>query len=406
GRAGYDHAGFDRTGYDRAGFDRTGYDSDGYDRAGYDRAGRATAGAGARRGGGGRGDGFGRGDGYDGASGAGYDLREDDDWDEDDLPGAGGRHSAGGRGKARAGGLLSGGLLFWRSARDESGAGGGGKGGGKGGKRPKQKGDWWRHWTWKKVVAVMLASGGAVVVAVAAWIGVSYASTPIPTDVSAMAVQQASTVYFSDGKTVVGTFGTVDRQVLTYNQIPAQLRNAVLAAEDRSFYSEGGISPSGIIRAAYEDVTGSGDALQGGSTITEQFVKNYYANVGSDQTISNKIKEIFIAVKLAREKSKAWILTQYLNTIYFGDGAYGVEAAAETYFGKPVGKLDVAQDAMIAAMLNAPGQFDPTPGTTGYSSLVGRWNYVVQGMVTMHNLSAQTAKAQKFPSVVSVHQQT
>jgi membrane peptidoglycan carboxypeptidase len=246
-----------------------------------------------------------------------------------------------------------------------------------------------------------MVSGGAVVVAVAAWVGVSYAGTPIPTDVSALALEQASTVYFNDGKTVVGTFGTVDRQVLSYNQIPAQLRNAVLAAEDRNFYNEGGISPTGIMRAAYDDVTGSGDALQGGSTITEQFVKNYYANVTSAQTISNKIKEIFIAVKLAREKSKAWILTQYLNTIYFGDGAYGVEAAAQTYFGKPVGKLDVAQDAMIASTLNAPGQFSPVPGAAGYSALVARWKYVLQGMVSMHNLSPQVAAAQSFPKVVS-----
>jgi membrane peptidoglycan carboxypeptidase len=338
-------------------------------------------------------------DGYGRATETGYGPRADGDWDED----AGHGHA---RGLSRA--------RFRRSGRDEYDAGGGnGDGGGRGGRggrggprRPKRKGDWWRHWTWKKAVAIVLASGGAVVVAVAVWIGVAYANTAIPTDVSQMAAQQASTVYFSDGKTVVGRFGTVDRQVLTYNQIPAQLRNAVLAAEDRNFYNEGGISPTGIMRAAYEDVTGSGDALQGGSTITQQFVRNYYASIGTEQTVSRKIKEIFVAVKLAREKSKAWILTQYLNTIYFGDGAYGVQAAAKTFFGKPVSELSVAQDAMIAAMLNAPGQFDPTPGSAGYQTLVARWKYVVQGMVDMHNLSPQQAAAQKFPKVVSDHQQS
>jgi membrane peptidoglycan carboxypeptidase len=290
---------------------------------------------------------------------------------------------------------------------DEYGAGGGGKGGGRGGpRRPKRKGDWWRHWTWKKAVALVLAAGGTVVVAVTVLIGVAYANTAIPTDVSQMAAQQASTVYFSDGKTVVARFGTVDRQVLAYNQIPAQLRNAVLAAEDRNFYNEGGISPTGIMRAAYDDATSSNDALQGGSTITQQFVRNYYSSIGTEQTISRKIKEIFVAVKLAREKSKAWILTQYLNTIYFGDGAYGVQAAAETFFGKPVSKLDVSQDAMIAAMLNAPGQFDPTPGSAGYQTLVARWKYVLQGMADMHNLSPQQATAQKFPKVVSDQQQS
>ena len=134
-------------------------------------------------------------------------------------------------------------------------------------------------------------------------------------------------VYLADGKTIVGTFGTVDRQLLTYNQIPQDLRDSVVSAEDRGFWTEGGISPRGIARAAYEDVSGSGGSLQGGSTITQQFVRNYYANIGTEQTASRKIKEIFVALKVAKERSKQWILTQYLNTIYLGQGAYGVEAA-------------------------------------------------------------------------------
>jgi membrane peptidoglycan carboxypeptidase len=155
------------------------------------------------------------------------------------------------------------------------------------------------------------------------------------------------------------------------------------------------------MRALYDNVTGSGSSLQGGSTITQQFVRNYYANIGSQQTISRKLKEIFVAIKLARQKSKDWILTQYLNTVYFGNGAYGVEAAAQTFFGKHAGQLNVSQDAMIAAMLNAPGAFDPTPGSPGYQPLVARWQYVLQGMVTMGKLTQKEASAQKFPKVVS-----
>ena len=256
------------------------------------------------------------------------------------------------------------------------------------------------------MLALVLGAAGAVVVAVAIFLGVSYASTPIPTDVAAVALQQSSTVYFSNGKSVVGTFGTTNRHVLTSSQIPAQLKNAVVAAEDRNFYNEGGISPTGIMRALYDNITGSGSSLQGGSTITQQFVRNYYANIGSQQTISRKLKEIFVAIKLARQKSKDWILTQYLNTIYFGDGAYGVGAAAETFFGQPASDLNVAQDAMIAAMLNAPGAFDPTPGTAGDQPLVARWHYVLQGMVTMGKLTQQQAAAQKFPKVVSTHPNT
>jgi membrane peptidoglycan carboxypeptidase len=310
-------------------------------------------------------------------------------------------------GSAYRGGSGDRGRRAMRYADTEERPGSGGGKGGRGGRggpadRPaKRKGSWWRHWTWKKALAVVLSAVGAVIVAVAALIGVAYGSTPIPTDVSALALQQASTVYFSDGKTVVGRFGTTNRQVLTSSQIPAQLKNAVVAAEDRNYYHEGGISPTGILRAAYEDVTGSGDALQGGSTITQQFVRNYYANIGTAQTISRKLKEIFVSIKLARQKSKDWILTQYLNTIYFGNGAYGVGAAAETYFGKPAGKLNVAQDAMLASMVNAPGAFDPTPGSAGYKPLVARWHYVLQGMVTMGTLTQQQASAQKFPPVVS-----
>ena len=279
-------------------------------------------------------------------------------------------------------------------------------GAGRDGRPGKRKGSWWRHWTWKKAIGIALAALGGVIAVAAVLIGVAYADTAIPTDVSALALQQSSTVYFSNGKSVVGTFGTTNRQVLTSSQIPVQLKNAVVAAEDRNFYGEGGISPTGIVRAAWDDITGSGTSLQGGSTITQQFVRNYYAGIGTEQTISRKLKEIFVSVKLARQKSKDWILTQYLNTIYFGDGAYGVGAAAETYFGKAASKLNVAQDAMIAAMLNAPGAFDPTPGSAGYQPLVARWHYVLQGMVTMGKLTQQQAAAQKFPAVVSARPDT
>jgi membrane peptidoglycan carboxypeptidase len=371
-----------------------GYGRDGRD--GYGRDGRDGYGGGRSGGYGRRGehalpDGDGRGNGRRTAGGYSY----GDEWPDGDGPERG-------RGRART-------ATRQRPSRRAGRGGGDGDGGGRGrgrNGRPKRKGDWWRRWTWKKALGLFGASVGVLVLAVAGVVYYGYANTTIPTDVSATALDQASTVYYSDGTTPIGTFGTVNRQILSYNQIPKQLRDAVLAAEDRNFYNEGGVSPTGIMRAAYDDLTSSGASLQGGSTITEQFVKNYYASITSAQTISNKIKEIYIAIKLAREKSKAWILTQYLNTIYFGDGAYGVQAAAKTFFGKPVSKLDTAQDAMIASMLNAPGQFDPTPGSAGYNALVARWKYVLQGMVTVNDLTTQQALAEKFPKVVSAQQQS
>ena len=148
--------------------------------------------------------------------------------------------------------------------------------------------------------------------------------------------------------------------MLTRDQIPQTMINAVLAAEDRNFYNEGGISPTGIVRAAYSDIRGGDGSLQGGSTITQEFVRQYYSGIGTQQTLTRKIKEIFVAMKVAKEKSKEWILTNYLNTIYLGEGAYGVEAAAQTYYGRQVSQLSAAQAAVIAAIIQQPSNY-PLP---------------------------------------------
>ena len=207
----------------------------------------------------------------------------------------------------------------------------------------------------------------------------------------------AQSVVYSANGTLIGRFGTTDRQELPYNQIPQPLINAVVAAEDRSFWTEGGISPTGIVRAAYADVNGSDGSLQGGSTITQQFVRNYYVGIGTQQTASRKIKEIFVAMKVAKEKSKQWILQNYLNTIYLGNGAYGVQAAAQTYFGKPVAQLSVEQDAVIAALIQQPSTY-PLPQYR--AELTARWHYVLSGRWwDGHLLWAQDAATAKFPSI-------
>ena len=247
----------------------------------------------------------------------------------------------------------------------------------------------------------MLAAFCALVMLIAvAVVAVAYTHTPVPTAVSEAALQQSSVVYFSNGKSQVGTFSTgTNRQMLLSNQIPAVLKEAVIAAEDRHFYTEGGVSPTGILRAAYQDLTGG--QFQGGSTITQQFARNYYANIGTTQSLSRKIKEIFVAIKLSHAESKDWILTQYLNTIYLGANAYGVGAAAQTYFGKPASKLGIAQSAMLAAMINQPGFFDPAPHAPGHAPLVARWKYVLGNMVRDGAITQrQQARAEaKFPKI-------
>ena len=275
----------------------------------------------------------------------------------------------------------------------------GGNGGRGGNGRVPRKGDWWRHWSLRKAPITTGCTAAGVLILILVMFGAAYMQTPIPVDASQAALQQASVVYFRDGHTVVGTFGTTDRQVLTATQIPPLIRSAVVAAEDKHFYGEGGVSPIGIVRAAIADVT-SGSVSQGGSTITQQFVRNYYTNIGTAQTASRKIKEIFVAEKLAQQKSKDWILTQYLNTVLLGGNVYGFGAASQAYFGVPAAKLDVAQAAMLAAMIQSPNGYDPNPGTPGYGPLVFRWHYVLNSMVTMGTLSAKDAAAEKFPTIV------
>src|SRR6516225_1385135 len=279
----------------------------------------------------------------------------------------------------------------------------GGPGGPDGG--PRRKGSWWRHWTWKKALTLVAAFIGGMVMLAAVGVAYAYSKTPIP-DVQSSVMQQASKVYFSDGKTQVGQFGSTNRVILTYNQIPVKLRDAVVAAEDKNFWHEGGISPTGIIRAAYYDLTSSGGNLQGGSTITQQLVRNYYEGIGTTQSLSRKVKEIFVAEKLAQSKSKEWILQQYMNTVLLGGHVYGVGAAAQFYFGlapNQLSKITAAQAAMIAAMIQSPNGYSPDPKAgAAYQGLVFRWKYVLQTMQSMGTLSTQ-AHAQavsKFPTVV------
>src|SRR6266568_2280524 len=282
-----------------------------------------------------------------------------------------------------------------------AGPGGPGGPGGDGGRPPRAKGSWWRRWTWRKALAVLAAVCAVVMVMAVTVVAVAYSRTPLPTAASEAALQQSSVVYFSNGKNQVGTFSTgTNRQMLAPAQIPQVLKDAVIAAEDRHFYTEGGVSPTGIVRAAYQDLTGG--QFQGGSTITQQFARNYYSTIGTSQTLSRKLKEIFVAIKLAHSVSKESILTQYLNTIYLGDNAYGVGAAAQTYFGKPASKLNIAQSAMLAAMINEPGFFDPTPHTPGYAPLVARWKYVLTNMVRDGAITQQqlVKAGAKFPKIV------
>ncbi len=150
-------------------------------------------------------------------------------------------------------------------------------------------------------------------------------------------------------------FSEQDRVPVDLAVVPEVMVQAVLSAEDRDFFAHGGVDPVGIARAAWADIRGGG-LTQGGSTITQQYVKNYYLT--SDRTVTRKVREAVLAIKLEQELTKEEILERYLNTIYFGRGAYGLGAAARTYFGRSVGELGLAQSAYLAGLIRAPEAAD------------------------------------------------
>ncbi|MDQ6696389.1 MAG: transglycosylase domain-containing protein [Actinomycetota bacterium] len=190
--------------------------------------------------------------------------------------------------------------------------------------------------------------------------------------------------------------GAEDRSLVTYQQIPKVLRQAVISAEDREFFKHGGVDPVGIARAAWADIRGKG-AQQGGSTITQQYVKNTYLN--RERTVTRKIKEAVMAVKLEQKLSKQEILTRYLNTIYFGRGAYGVQAASRAWFNHDVGSLQLTEAAFLAGLIRSPQSADPFKGKRSLAEAIRRRHVVLQAMLGQKYITARqmrAAEAQKL----------
>jgi penicillin-binding protein 1A len=170
-------------------------------------------------------------------------------------------------------------------------------------------------------------------------------------------VEQLGYIYASDGKTVLATLrGDESRVVVKSDAIAPVMKQAIVAVEDRRFWQHQGVDFRGIARAVWADARNK-RVVQGGSTITQQFVKNTYTK--QERTISRKLKEAALAWQLERRWSKDRILTAYLNTIYFGNGAYGIEMAARVYFHSHAKDLTLAQAALLAGLPASPGAFDP-----------------------------------------------
>ncbi|WP_274913380.1 transglycosylase domain-containing protein [Streptomyces sp. WZ-12] len=241
----------------------------------------------------------------------------------------------------------------------------------------------WRLW---------LGSGGFVLLCLAGLFAVVYVKIDIPNE-NALAAQEATVYYWADGSQMVSV-GAVNRQNIALDKVPKHVQNAVIAAENATFYKDHGVSLTGIARAAVNMVSG-GDT-QGGSTITQQYVKNTY--LSPDQTATRKVKEFIIALKVNNRKSKSEILRGYLNTSWFGRGSNGIQAAAHAYYGIDAKDLDPSQGALLAALLKGSEQYDPGLSKANHARAVARWKWILDRLVTTGAMSEQErAHYRTFP---------
>ena len=201
----------------------------------------------------------------------------------------------------------------------------------------------------------------------------------------------SSQVFDSQGKLITTLHSDQNRLPIDINKVPKNLQNAFIAAEDNRFYDHIGVDPIGILRAVVTNLTNRGIA-QGGSTITQQLAKNAF--LSQDQTLKRKIQEAILALELERKYSKKEILEMYMNQIYFGRGAYGIQTAAHTYFGKDVGDLTLAECAMIAGLPKSPNYY-----SSSINEATARKNVVVGQMEKYGYITPSQAEEAKKSSL-------
>ena len=320
------------------------------------------------------------------------DRKEPWPWQQRAAEGKGSTRSGAGRSTSGAGG---------RSAKG-GGSATGGAGAGKLKRNGEPRGKWSQGWRrGVKWIAVMAATLFAIGLGLFAF---AYATTDIPNPNEGFEAQ-TTYVYYADGKTALGKFAEQDRTNVDLEDVPEFVQDAVIAAEDRTFETNQGIDPKGILRAAFNNASG-GDT-QGASTITQQYVKVLY--LSQDRTWSRKAKEAILSLKIQREKSKDEILEGYLNTIYFGRGAYGIEAASRAYFDTTTKDLTVREAAVLASVINSPNGYDPANGKESRRGLKERYDYVLDGMEEMGTLPANVVGKRyldQLPPFPEVQQQS
>ncbi|MBT2396692.1 transglycosylase domain-containing protein [Streptomyces sp. ISL-100] len=250
--------------------------------------------------------------------------------------------------------------------------------------------------SWRQLLGLSLICCAAV----AALVGYVYSTVHIA-DVNATARAEANVYYWADGTQMVSV-GAINRQNVPLSDIPPSLQNAVISAENADFYTDPGFSVGGLGRAVVNMARGG--EIQGGSTITQQYVKNTYLT--PEQTVDRKLRELCLAVKLSSSLSKQEILQGYLNTSWFGRNAYGVQAAAMAYYGMDARELDPGRSALLAALLKGAEQYDPSLSEANHRRAEARWKYVLDRQVELGHMSRQeraqyTAFPEPRPQTVS-----
>ncbi|GCD35167.1 penicillin-binding protein [Streptomyces chrestomyceticus JCM 4735] len=258
--------------------------------------------------------------------------------------------------------------------------------------RPKgKKGGIRRFFTWKKVLGAFL---GVCLLGILGFLGL-YLYVDVPDEGNFQATSQSNVYKYADGSVMArkGADKAVNRETVKIDQIPEHVQHAFVAAENKTFYQDSGVDLKGTLRGVLNTLRGKGK--QGGSTITQQYVKNYY--LSQEQTVSRKLQEIVISLKVDNKLGKNEILAGYMNTSYYGRGAYGIQAAAQAYYGVDVDKLTVSQGAYLASLLQAPSQYDwAIASDAGKKRVQERWAYTLNNMVEMKWLDAADRQKQTF----------
>ncbi len=226
----------------------------------------------------------------------------------------------------------------------------------------------------------------------------AYASVTVPKP-GEFAMAQKTSVFYSDGETELGTFAEIDRTIIDTSTIPDYVGKAVIASEDRTFYTNSGIDLKGVARAFINNVRGG--SLQGASTLSQQYVERYYLDTTT--SIPGKIKEALLALKINRQQSKDEILENYLNTIYFGRGAYGIEEASLKYFGHSAIDLTLSESAMLSGIIPAPSAWDPAVDP---DMAEARFDRVLKHMVEDGWITQDEADNAAFPETIDPQSET